>query len=169
MRFIRILTGVPCPHAHSWRSPCGPSPPRAQVREVVVGVTPTCPYGLMACWAGAYEALVRIDGVESVEKTPNAYNCTASVRLKGNGLPDPDKWASQFKAMVDQAYGFRGVEVTVSGQLEGRRRPRPPVPGVEQPIAVGHSVTSFSGTPRRGPASNPSPTSAMLISNSRPS
>ncbi len=24
----------------------------AQVSEVVVGITPTCPYGLVACWAG---------------------------------------------------------------------------------------------------------------------
>ncbi len=110
----------------------------AQVREVVVGITPTCPYGLTACWAGAYKALGRMDGVESVDKAPNAYNCTAAVRLKGQGLPDPEKWASQFKSMVDKAYGFRGIEVTLAGQVEkdGDELVMKVV-GVEKPILLG--------------------------------
>ena len=45
-----------------WAEPAG-----AQVSEVVVGITPTCPYGLVACWAGAYDAVMRIEGVESVD------------------------------------------------------------------------------------------------------
>ncbi len=96
------------------------SPNRAvgQVHEVVVGVTPTCPYGIKACWAGAYHALGRIDGVESVATTPDAYNCTASLRLKPEAVPDPERWAARFKAIVDKAYVFRGVEVTVEGTVE---------------------------------------------------
>jgi hypothetical protein len=95
-----------------------PATAAAQVREVVVGVTPNCPYGIKACWAGAYEALGRMEGVRSVATTPDAYNCTATVRLKGKGMPDPKKWANQFKSIVDQAHVFRGVEVTVEGALE---------------------------------------------------
>jgi galactose oxidase len=117
----------------SWAGPA-----TAQVREVVVGITPTCPYGLAVCWAGAYEALGRMEGVESVDRTPNADVCTAAVRVKGGRLPDPEKWASQFKAMVDEAYAFRGVEVTVSGTLEGGDDGLVlRVPGVETQIAPG--------------------------------
>jgi galactose oxidase len=90
----------------------------AQIHEVVVGVTPTCPYGIKACWAGAFHALGRIDGVESVSTTPDAYNCTASIYLKPQTLPDPERWAASFKRMVDKAYVFRGVELTVEGTVE---------------------------------------------------
>jgi galactose oxidase len=109
----------------------------AQVTEVVVGITPTCPYGLVACWAGAYDAVMRMDCVESVDKTPNAYNCTASVQLKDDSLPDPDKWAEQFKKTVDQAYGFRGVEVSISGTVEARDGVLAlRVPGIDRPIEL---------------------------------
>ena len=112
-------------------------PAGAQVSEVVVGITPTCPYGLVACWAGAYDAVMRIECVESVDQTPNAYNCTASVRLKDNRLPDPDKWAEQFKKTVDQAYGFRGVEVSISGTVEARDGVLALcVPGIDRTIAL---------------------------------
>jgi galactose oxidase len=89
----------------------------AQIHEVVVGVTPTCPYGIKACWAGAYHALRRVDGVESVSLTPDAYNCTASIHLKPQTLPDPEKWEASFKRIVDKAYVLRGVELTVEGTL----------------------------------------------------
>jgi len=116
----------------------------AQIQEVVVGVTPTCAYGLKACWAGAHEALGRIEGVQSVSTTPDAYNCTATIRLKPETLPDPDRWAATFKKMVDKAYVFRGVELTVDGTVErvgGALALR--VPGVPQPIALvplGHKL-----------------------------
>jgi galactose oxidase len=130
----------------------------AQVREVVVGVTPTCPYGLTACWAGAYEALGRMDGVESVDKAPNAYNCSAAVRFKGEGLPDPERWASQFKAVVDQAYGFRGVEVTVAGQVEKSGESLViRVPGVEKPIALKALEHKIQLNPKKGEARQPEP------------
>jgi galactose oxidase len=113
------------------------NPAIAQVEEVAVGITPSCPYGLEACWAGAYDALSRLEGVESVSKRPDAYNCTAKLRIKSNSLPDPEKWAGQLKQLVDEAYGFRGVEVSVCGTLEshdGSLAIR--VPGVERPITL---------------------------------
>src|SRR6516225_6135458 len=114
-----------------------PAAAGAQVREVVVGVTPTCPYGIKACWAGAYEALGRMAGVASVDKSPDAYNCTGAVRLKGKGLPDPDKWAAQFKAVVDRAYLFRGVEVTVEGKLQATKDGLAVrIPGVAAPLPL---------------------------------
>jgi galactose oxidase len=109
----------------------------AQIQEVVVGVTPTCPYGIKACWSGAYEALGRIDGVQSVSTTPDAYNCTASLYLRDQVLPDPDRWAAAFKTMVDKAYIFRGVELTVEGTVEGSGDALAlRVPGIPQPIAL---------------------------------
>jgi galactose oxidase len=112
--------------------------PSCRGREVVVGITPSCPYGLKACWAGAYEALERLEGVDSVAALPSAESCTASVCLKDKGLPDPAKWASQFKLQVGQIYEFRGVEVTVSGTVEradGGLVLR--VPELKQPITLG--------------------------------
>jgi galactose oxidase len=107
----------------------------AQIHEVVVGVTPACPYGIKACWAGAYHALARIDGIESVTTTPDAYNCTASLRLKPEALPDPECWAAAFKTRVKEAYVFRGVEVTVAGSLEKSGDGLTlRVPGIPQPI-----------------------------------
>jgi hypothetical protein len=107
----------------------------AQIHEVVVGITPTCPYGIKACWAGAYHALGRIDGVESVTTTPDAYNCTASLRLKQETLPDPARWAAAFKTSVDKAYVFRGVEVTVEGSVEkAGDRLTLRVPGIAEPF-----------------------------------
>src|SRR5258705_9856684 len=45
----------------------------AQVTEVVVGITPTCPYGISACSAVANEALGQLEDVESVAKIPDSY------------------------------------------------------------------------------------------------
>lgn len=87
----------------------------AQITEVWIGVTPTCPYGISACWAGAYGALGCLDGVDSVAKNPDAYNCTAHVHMEHGGLPDVDKWSMQFKSAVDEIYVFRGVEITIEG------------------------------------------------------
>jgi galactose oxidase len=90
----------------------------AQVREVVVGITPTCPYGLTGCWGGASEGLSRLAGVESVGKSPDGYNSTAYVYLEDrDSLPDVEKWTKEFKTTANEAYGFRGVEVTVEVDL----------------------------------------------------
>jgi galactose oxidase len=129
-----------------------------QVHEVVVGVTPSCPYGIKACWAGAYHALGRIDGVESVSTPPDAYNCTASVRLKPGALPDPERWAAQFKTMVDKAYVFRGVEVTVEGTVERAgdgliMR----VPGISEPCELTPLRHKLQWNFKKGAARQPEP------------
>jgi hypothetical protein len=92
-------------------------PVRAQLTEVVVGVTPNCPYGFPGCWAGAKEALEHLKDVQIVADTPDIYNCTASVRLKHSGLPDLADWPKQFKKMVGEAHTYRGVEVTVHASV----------------------------------------------------
>jgi galactose oxidase len=97
----------------------GAAPAGAQVTEVVVGVTPTCPYGISACWAGAREGLGRLEGIETVASTPDAYNCTARVQLKDNTLPAIARWYQEFQSAVGQTYALRGVEVTVEALVEG--------------------------------------------------
>ena len=87
-------------------------------RPIVVGVTPTCPYGLSACWGGAYEALSRLHGVRLVRPVPNAEDSTAYVYLHHDGLPDIDGWPAQFAKVANGSHLFRGVEVTVEGVVE---------------------------------------------------
>jgi hypothetical protein len=90
-----------------------------QAREkqppVVVGVTPTCPYGISACWGGAYEALKHLDGVRLVRPVPNAQDSTAYLYLKHDGLPDLEAWPAQFAEIANGTHIFRGVEVTLEG------------------------------------------------------
>jgi hypothetical protein len=84
---------------------------------IVVGVTAGCPYGISACWGGAYESLNHLYGVRLVRPVPNADDSTAYVYLKHNGLPDLDVWPSEFARMANGTHVFRGVEVTVTGVL----------------------------------------------------
>jgi hypothetical protein len=84
-------------------------------RPVVVGVTALCPYGISACWGGAYHALTSLHGVEMVKETPNADDSTADVYLKHDGLPDVDLWPEQFVRIANGTHHFRGVEVTLEG------------------------------------------------------
>jgi hypothetical protein len=86
--------------------------------RVVVGVTPSCPYGISACWGGAYEALQNMQGVDAVRPIPDAGDSVAYVYLKHNGLPDLDKWPEQFARTANATYKFRGVEVTLTGEIE---------------------------------------------------
>jgi hypothetical protein len=92
----------------------------AEQKTVIVGVTPTCPYGLSACWAGAYGALSSLDGVKSVSSTPDAYNCTAAVELDGDLLSRLRRWGEQFKSATGDAYKYRGVEVSLVGTVVRR-------------------------------------------------
>jgi hypothetical protein len=92
----------------------------AKGTRVTVGVTPTCPYGIGACWGGAYEALQRLTGVEAVRPIPNAADSTAEVFLKDEGLPDVERWPEQFAATAHGTYHFRGVEVTLRGVVQLR-------------------------------------------------
>jgi galactose oxidase len=92
---------------------------RAEEKQppVVVGVTPTCPYGLSACWAGAVEALKHMHGVKVVRPLPNAQDSTAYVYLEHGGLPDLEVWPEQFAAIANGTHLFRGVEVTLENVL----------------------------------------------------
>jgi hypothetical protein len=65
---------------------------RATGTHVAIGLTSRCPYGLGACWGGAYEALQRLDGVQAVRPNANAEDSTAEVFLHGDTLPDVDRW-----------------------------------------------------------------------------
>jgi galactose oxidase len=85
---------------------------------IVVGVTPTCPYGISACWGGAYEALGHLAGVRLVRPIPNAVDSTAYVYLRDDGLPAINEWPTQFAAVANGIYRFRGVEVTIQGVVQ---------------------------------------------------
>jgi galactose oxidase len=134
------------------------SPAAAQVTEVVVGVTPTCPYGISACWPGAREGLGRLSGVESVAEAPDSYNCTGVVRLKHGRLPDIDKWPKQFAAVVGEVFIFRGVEVTARGTVEGKGdKLLLRVPGVKEPIPLAPLRNKLQWNFRKGAARQPEP------------
>lgn len=92
----------------------------AKGTAVTVGITGTCPYGIGACWGGAYEALGRLDGVDQVNPVPDAVNSTAEVFLMDERLPAIDKWDEEFRAIVNGRYELRGVEVTLRGVVEYR-------------------------------------------------
>jgi galactose oxidase len=92
----------------------------AKGTAVVIGLTGTCPYGIGACWGGAYEALHHLEGVELVNPMPNADDSTAEVFLEDERLPALDKWDEQFRSIVNGNYVLRGVEVTLQGGIEDR-------------------------------------------------
>jgi galactose oxidase len=99
---------------------------RQAVREadngtrVELGITSTCPYGLSACWGGAFEALSNLTSVKRVDPIPHASGSTASVFLADNGLPDLDLWTKEFKNRVRETYALRGFEAAVTGTVERR-------------------------------------------------
>jgi galactose oxidase len=132
------------------------SPAAAQITQVVVGVTPTCPYGISACWPGAREGLSRMQGVESVAEMPDIYNCTGSLRLKHDGLPDLDKWREQFAEVVGEVFVLRGVEVTVKGTVEGKgNKLTLRVPGVKESIPLVPLRNKLQWNFRKGSARQP--------------
>jgi galactose oxidase len=109
----------------------------AQVKQVHVGLTPSCPYGIAGCWGGAREALGRLDGVETVGTAPDVYNSTAQICLRDGKLPDPEAMQKQFKSMVGDLWAFRGVEVTVEGKITvADGKPVLNCPGVDRPITL---------------------------------
>jgi galactose oxidase len=107
----------------------------AKGTAVIVGITGTCPYGIGACWGGAYEALRRLQGVDLVRPVPDTDNSTAQVFLKDERLPALHQWDEEFRRIVNGTYEMRGVEVTLQGEIEQRdkklflagRGQRPPV------------------------------------------
>jgi hypothetical protein len=134
------------------------APAHAQVTEVVAGITPTCPYGISACWAGAYEGLGKLDGIQSVAQQPNAFNNTAHVYLKHKMLPDPEAWAKQFRTAVGDAYKFRGIEVTVKGNVEendGKLVVR--VPGLKERLPLRALTEKLQWNFKKAAARQPEP------------
>ena len=85
--------------------------------EVVVGLTPTCPYGLATCWAGAQRALKQLDGVETVRPIAENKSSVAFLYLDHDGLPDLAKWQNQFTQLANGSYTWRGVEMTLAGPV----------------------------------------------------
>jgi hypothetical protein len=82
---------------------------------VVVGITGTCPYGIGACWGGAYEALRRLDGVALVSPIPDVRDSTAEVFLRDERLPAFETWRREFRRIANGTYELRGVEVSLDG------------------------------------------------------
>jgi galactose oxidase len=105
--------------------------------QAAVGLTSRCPYGLGACWGGAYEALQKLDGVQAVRPIANAEDSTADVYLHGDTLPNVDRWAEQIARVANGSYDFRGVEVsvkaTVAAQNGGLRLTGP---SIDKPVAL---------------------------------
>jgi galactose oxidase len=85
---------------------------------VVLGITGTCPYGIGACWGGAHEALLTLDGVQAVDPIPNPDDSTARVFLKDARLPSLHRWREAFYRLVNGSYALRGVEVSLQGRIE---------------------------------------------------
>jgi hypothetical protein len=90
---------------------------RSTGTHVAIGLTARCPYGLAACWGGAYEALKKLTRVEAVRPIPNSDVATAELFLRDQGLPDLDRWPEEFAEWANRSYDFRGVEVKVAGTL----------------------------------------------------
>jgi hypothetical protein len=122
---VRIAV-APRPHTLADAPRAGAPPARlfaandAPGTKVTVGLTAQCPYGLAACWGGAYEALTALSGVAVVTPYADAADSTAEVFLGDAGLPDLDAWPDQLAASANGSYAFRGVELTVDGVVEGR-------------------------------------------------
>ena len=52
-----------------------------------------------------------------VRPIANAEDSTAEVYLRGQGLPDLDRWPEQLAEWANRSYDFRGVEVTLAGTV----------------------------------------------------
>ncbi len=143
---------VPAPHALADAPVRGGQPAAllaaddpAPGTRVTVGLTAQCPYGLAACWGGAYEALTALAGVAVVTPYANAADSTAEVFLGDAGLPDLDAWPHQLARSANGSYAFRGVELTLDGSAERRGddivlvgAQRPPIR--LRPLEPGHEL-----------------------------
>jgi hypothetical protein len=59
-----------------------------------------------------------MSNVSSVGKIPDAYNSTGYVYLQDRkNLPSVEQWLNEFKAVANEAYVFRGVEITVEATV----------------------------------------------------
>ena len=80
--------------------------------KVTVGVSAGCPYGIAACWGGAYESLKHLDGVRLVLPMPDERDSTAFLYLDHDGLPNLDRWPSDFAKIANGTHTLLGVEIT---------------------------------------------------------
>jgi hypothetical protein len=113
------LVAAPAPEtAEDYRY--GVPPAEGLGTQVVIGITGTCPYGIGACWGGAYDALGRLDGVGFVNPVADTADSTAQVFLSDDGLPDLNTWTDQFYDTVNGSYQLHGFEVTVGGAVSQR-------------------------------------------------
>ena len=85
--------------------------------HAVLGLTSTCPYGLAACWGGAYEALKTLSGVGSVRPIANAQDSTADVYMDRDAVPDVDLWWEEISRVARGSYDLRGVEISITGTV----------------------------------------------------
>jgi galactose oxidase len=85
--------------------------------KVVVGLTPVCPYGLATCWGGAYKALKMLDGVATVLPVADNREAVATLYLAHDGIPDLNAWPAQFAQFANGSYAWRGVEMTLLGEI----------------------------------------------------
>jgi galactose oxidase len=90
---------------------------KASGTHAVLGLTSQCPYGLGACWGGAYEALQKLDGVNLVRPIANAEDSTADVWLVGDIVPDVHRWKEQIAQSANGSYHLRGVEISITASL----------------------------------------------------
>jgi galactose oxidase len=72
---------------------------------VKIGITPVCPYGLGACWAGAFEGLQHVTDIDVVRPLPDHDNSVAFVYLKEDILPDLDVWRKELALTGGGTYG----------------------------------------------------------------
>jgi galactose oxidase len=87
---------------------------------VTVGLTAQCPYGLAACWGGAYEALSGLSGVDAVAPDADATDSTAEVYIREDALPDLASWPGEIARSANGSYAFRGIELTLDGTVQRR-------------------------------------------------
>ena len=121
MLFALSAAGVPS-HAHmirlgeaaiaaarprSFAAPAAAPPPPRQATRVVIGLTSRCPYGLAACWGGAYQSLLKLSGAAYVNPVADARTSTAEVFLH-------DKTSSGSRAVEAGIPGIRRMPATRS-------------------------------------------------------
>ncbi len=87
-------------------------------REVTVGISGVCPYGIGACWGGASEALHAMTGVAGVDPVPDQASSTATVRLVDDRLPALDVWETEFHGLANGSYQLHGFEMELAGTLD---------------------------------------------------
>ena len=140
----------------------------AQIRQVVVGLTPYCSEGLAGCWQTASNALPCLDGVKSTATSPDTYNCTVSVFLKEPKLPEVDAWTAELRAAVGGIYTFRGVEVTADGTVEERQEGLVLViPGITTPLPLATLQHKLQWNFRARSAREPEPHEARAFADLR--